>query len=167
MSYSGPACVADCHVPYHHRACTSVVWFPIWLPGDKMRAGIHTLACAPTATRTRDLLLRRHFRDAAWQRPMWPNVGSGCSDIGWMWPGIALCSWPLAPSLAPRDMVSSANVRIAPSRHRPADASPISNLTQLSQAATAPGDGSRAVRLPDLQARDVHAGRTLAGRQIS
>jgi hypothetical protein len=58
LSYSGFACVADCHVPYHHRACTSVVWLPNWLPDDKVGAGIRMLSCAPTATRTRDLLLR-------------------------------------------------------------------------------------------------------------
>ena len=34
------------------------------------------------------------------------------SENGWMWPGVALWLWSLAPSLAPRNTVSSANVRM-------------------------------------------------------
>jgi len=32
------------------------------------------------------------------------------NDDGWRWRGAALCLWSLAPSLAPRSLVSNANV---------------------------------------------------------
>jgi len=51
-----------CPGPFPPQGCTSVVWFPVWLPNGRKGAGIHMLSCAPTATRTRDLLLRRHSR---------------------------------------------------------------------------------------------------------
>jgi len=60
------------------------------------------IACAPTATRTRDLLLRRHFR----------SVPGRC----WRWPGAALRLRSLAPRLAPRGLVSNTNVRMPGSR---------------------------------------------------
>jgi hypothetical protein len=66
------------------------LWLPIWLPGDRIEAGIRTLTCAPTATRTRDLLLRRHFRSVAGRCRVWPDVPLGCTHSGWMWPGVAL-----------------------------------------------------------------------------
>ena len=65
-----------------------------WLTGFKM--------CAPTATRTRDLLLRRHSRSVAGRSPEWPDVPFDYSGNGWMWPGVAPCLWLLAPSWAPR-----------------------------------------------------------------
>ena len=51
----------------------------------------------PTATRTRDLLLRRHSRNAARRRLAWPDVPVSCSDNGWMWPGVVPRLWSLAP----------------------------------------------------------------------
>ena len=63
---------------------TSVFWLPVWLPNGRKGADIRTPSCAPSATRTRDLLLRRHSRSTAWRRPVWPDVGSGCSDNGWI-----------------------------------------------------------------------------------
>ena len=36
---------------------------------------------APSATRTRDLLLRRHFRDVPWHRHMGPDVGFRAATI--------------------------------------------------------------------------------------
>src|SRR5579859_462541 len=44
--------------------------------------------CAPTATRTRDLLLRRHFRSVALRCWMWPDVPVGGIAGGWMWPDV-------------------------------------------------------------------------------
>jgi hypothetical protein len=38
---------------------------------------------APSATRTRDLLLRRHFPSVAWRRLVSPDVGSGRSENRW------------------------------------------------------------------------------------
>ena len=67
---------------------------------------------APTATRTRDLLLSRHSRNVARGGPAWPDVPFSCSDYGWTWPGVAQCLRSLAPRLAPRDLVSGANVRM-------------------------------------------------------
>ena len=52
----------------------------------------------------------------------WPDVPFRWSDNGWMWPGVALRLWSLAPSLAPRDLVSGANVRILMARGRSARA---------------------------------------------
>ena len=40
----------------------------------KTLADLGLKMCAPTATRTRDLLLRRHFRSAAGWCRVWPNV---------------------------------------------------------------------------------------------
>src|SRR5579859_7227054 len=40
-------------------------------------------------------------------------MGSGHSENRWTWPGIAWCLWPLAPNLAPSDLVSNANVRMS------------------------------------------------------
>jgi len=74
------------------------------------------IICAPTATRTRDLLLRRHFRSMPGRCWVWPDVPFDRSGNGWRWPGAALCLWSLAPRLAPRDLVSSANVRMPGSR---------------------------------------------------
>jgi hypothetical protein len=51
----------------------------------------HTpLTCAPTTTRTRDLVLRRHFRNVAWRCHMWPDVLFRYRENGWMWPVAAL-----------------------------------------------------------------------------
>jgi hypothetical protein len=70
------------------------------------------LTCAPTATRTRDLLLRRHFRSVAWRCQMWPDMPLGRTGSGCMWPDAALHLRSLAPRQAPRDLVSNANVRM-------------------------------------------------------
>ena len=70
-----------------------------------------SFTCAPTATRTRDLLLRRHSRNGARWCLAWPDVPFCGSDNGWAWPDVALCLWSLAPRSAPRDLVSKANVR--------------------------------------------------------
>ena len=40
----------------------------------KTLADLGLKVCAPTATRTRDLLLRRHFRSVAGWCQMWPDV---------------------------------------------------------------------------------------------
>ena len=70
------------------------------------------LSCAPSRTRTYGLLLRRHSRSTARRRRVWPDVGSGRSETGWTWPDGALCLWTLAPRLAPRYLVSNANIRM-------------------------------------------------------
>jgi hypothetical protein len=71
------------------------------------------LSCAPSRTRTYGLLLRRHSRKVACRRRVWPDVPFCGSENGWAWPGVAAWLWSLAPSLAPRDLVSNANVRMA------------------------------------------------------
>ena len=71
----------------------------------KMLADLGFKLCAPTATRTRDLLLRRHSRNAAWRRPVWLDVPLCNFGSGWMWPEVALDLWSLAPRLAPRNIV--------------------------------------------------------------
>ena len=88
-----------------HGGCVTL-WLPATLSGEP-----YSLTCAPTATRTRDLLLRRHFRSVPGRSWVWPDVPSSCRDNGRTWPGVARCLWSLAPSLAPRDFVSNANVR--------------------------------------------------------
>jgi hypothetical protein len=40
-----------------------------------------------------------------------PDVASTCTDNRWTWPGVARCRPSLAPNLAPRDLVSAANLR--------------------------------------------------------
>ena len=57
--------------------------------------------CAPSATRTRDLLLRRHSRNVASHGSAWPHVQVSRIHHGWMWLGMALCLRSLAPRLAP------------------------------------------------------------------
>ena len=54
-------------------------------------------SCASSRARTYGLLLRRHFPNVAWRRPVWPDVGPGHSENGWTWPGVAPCLWSLAP----------------------------------------------------------------------
>src|SRR5271170_5097718 len=68
--------------------------------------------CAPTATRTRGLLLRRHFRNAPGRCHTWLDVPFRHYEDGWRWPEVALCVWSLAPRLAPPNLVSNANVRM-------------------------------------------------------
>jgi len=48
------------------------------------------LTCAPTATRTRDLLLRRHFQSVAGRCRVSPDVLFRCNGNGWIWPDAAL-----------------------------------------------------------------------------
>ena len=62
--------------------------------------------------RTRDLQLRRHFRSVPGRCWAWPDAPFRYSDNGWMCPDVSRCLWPLAPRLAPRDLVSIANVRM-------------------------------------------------------
>jgi hypothetical protein len=76
-------------------------------------------SCAPSRTRTYGLLLRRQSRDTAGRRPAWPDVPFSRSDNGWMRPAVALCLWSLAPSLAPSDLVSRANVRMVSTQYQP------------------------------------------------
>jgi len=94
-------------------------------PRELMERMGHSTSRAPTATRTRDLLLRRHSRRVPGRCWAWPDVPFGAAMNGWRWPGVALCPWSLAPRLAPHDLVSSANVRMirtmpAQSRLQPA-----------------------------------------------
>jgi hypothetical protein len=67
--------------------------------------------CAPSAIRTRDLLLRRHSPDVARCGWAWPDVPFTCTDNRWSWPGVARYLPALAPHLAPRHLISAANVR--------------------------------------------------------
>ena len=49
--------------------------------------------------------------NVASRRSGWPDMGSRRSENGWMWTDAAWCLWSLAPRLAPRKIVSRANVR--------------------------------------------------------
>jgi hypothetical protein len=73
----------------------------------KRLADLAIWMCAPTATRTRDLLLRRHFRSVPGRCWVWPDVPFGRGDNGWMWPGVAQRLWLLAPSLAPMNPLAT------------------------------------------------------------
>ena len=66
----------------------------------------------PRRRNHRDLLLRRHFRSMALRCRMWPDVPTGYTGRGCMWPDVALYLRSLASRYAPRDLVSNANVRI-------------------------------------------------------
>ena len=66
LSYSGGRLRGGIALsPFPPQGCTSAVWLPAWLPNGRKGSSIRTLSCAPTATRTRDLLLRRHSRNVA------------------------------------------------------------------------------------------------------
>ena len=69
------------------------------------------MTCAPTATRTRGLLLRRHFGSVARRCRASSDVPFRWSDGGWTWPGVARCLRSLAPVWLPPDLVNNANVR--------------------------------------------------------
>jgi hypothetical protein len=75
-------------------------------------------AGAPGRIRTRDPLLRRYGRTVAGRRHMWPDVQFFFLAIGWMWPEIAWRLSPVAPQMAPRNLVSQANIRTARARCR-------------------------------------------------
>jgi len=79
--------------PFPPQGCTSVVWLPVWLPNDRKGAGIRTLSCAPSRTRTYGLLLRRHSRSVARRCRAWPDVPFRPSENGWTWPDIAPRLW--------------------------------------------------------------------------
>jgi hypothetical protein len=72
--------------------------------------GLTLLTCAPTATRTRDVLLRRHYRDGARWRSAWPDVPFRCTGSGRTWPSVAWRLGPLAPSLAANGRTESASL---------------------------------------------------------
>jgi hypothetical protein len=114
---------------------------------------VYLRTCAPSATRTRDLLLRRHYPNVARHRPMSPDVGSSRNENRWTSPDVAWCRWALAPSLAPRDIVSGANFRtisalcLAGARPQPTASS------GLAGPARHPGDGSHRIQLPGWHGR--------------
>ena len=49
----------------------------------RISADLASWMCAPTATRTRDLLLRRHFRSVPGWCHMWPDVPFRHYENGW------------------------------------------------------------------------------------
>src|ERR1700731_4257069 len=59
-----------------------------------------------------------------------------------MWPGVAQDLRSLAPRLAPRNLVSGANVRMSRAQRRPRHVSPVSGPTWLRRIAPTPHDGS-------------------------
>jgi len=61
---------------------------------------------APSAIRTRDLLLRRHSPGVAGWGWMWPDVPLSCTGSGWTWLSVARDLPSLAPPLAPRHLVA-------------------------------------------------------------
>jgi hypothetical protein len=72
-----------------------------------MRPDLRGKRCAPSATRTRDLLLRRHSRNVASHGSAWPHVQVSGAHHGWMWLGMVLCLRSLAPHLAPRNSLAT------------------------------------------------------------
>jgi hypothetical protein len=123
-------------------------------------------SCAPSAIRTRDLLLRRHSPDLARCGWMWPDVALSCTDSGWMWPGDARYLPPLAPHLAPprsRWPRSCSNHRTSsrtPLRVGPALVM-IAKLPQLAVAVVFPRNGTR--WCPGQQAAIFHQHRSVTG----
>ena len=65
-------------------------------------------SCPPLA----DPMIRRHFRWVAGGGLASPDVGSNCVDGGSQWLSVAWKLPPLAPHLAPLDLVIIANVRV-------------------------------------------------------
>lgn len=57
-------------------------------------------------------LLRRHSQNVARCCPALPDVPFDCSAKGWVWLDVARDLGSLAPSLAPRNLVSKTNVRM-------------------------------------------------------
>lgn len=57
------------------------------------------------------LLLPKHIPAVARRRLAWPDVAFTCTDNRWTWPGVARCRPSLAPNLAPRDILSAANLQ--------------------------------------------------------
>jgi len=94
---------------------------------------------APSAIRTRDLLLRRHSPDVDGCRLVWPDVAFSCTDSGWTWPGVAQYLSLLAPRLAPRDLVSFANADFHSANQPPVR----SGVLVAEGAATPPGHVDR------------------------
>src|ERR1700676_202218 len=70
-------------------AAVAALWLPAASRNVERQIRICLLNCAPTATRTRDLLLRRHFRSVAGWCRMWPDVPVDYSGNGWMRLGVA------------------------------------------------------------------------------
>jgi hypothetical protein len=118
--------------PSHERAAASTD-----PPGARVSRGSGNapdrLISAPSAIRTRDLLLRRHFHGVARRRWKSPDVASSCTGSGCLWRGVALCLRLLAPHLAPRNLVSRANVRAI---ERRIELEPISRQGRAIRAAT-------------------------------
>ena len=57
------------------------------------------------------LLLPKHIPAVARRRLAWPDAAFTCTDNRWTWPGVARCRPSLAPNLAPRDILSAANLQ--------------------------------------------------------
>ena len=55
------ACMADCPVPCPPQGCNLDVGSQFGSQNDRKGAGIRTVNCAPSGTRTYGLLLRKHF----------------------------------------------------------------------------------------------------------
>ena len=72
------------------------VYHALVAPGRLGCSDSGPLTCAPTATRTRDLLLRRHFRSVAGWCHAWPDMPLGDTHSGCMWPDVASHLWSLA-----------------------------------------------------------------------
>jgi hypothetical protein len=75
-------------------------------------AQVRPQASAPGRIRTRDPLLRSHFRAVAGRRLMSPYVPSSCMNRPAVSPYVARHLSLVAPRLAPRNLVNLANVRM-------------------------------------------------------
>jgi hypothetical protein len=73
------------------HVCGTPRRLPVVKDRGRSKFGLLTWALmgAPSAIRTRDLLLRRHYPDVAGRRWVWPNVPFACTDNRWSWPGVA------------------------------------------------------------------------------
>jgi hypothetical protein len=72
---------------------------------------------------------------------MSPDVDSGHCENRWTSPNVAWCRWTLAPSLAPRDLVSNANVWVVSALCQPMDDPGWQLHPAWLDPALTPGDG--------------------------
>ena len=106
-------------------------WLPVWLPQGERSVENIPVNCAPSAIRTRDLLLRRHSPDVARRRRVWPDVAFSCTDSGWTWLGVAQYLPLLAPVWLPR--ISLASLTFGPIELS-IDPRPISQLSVMGRS---------------------------------
>jgi hypothetical protein len=116
--------------------------------------------CAPSRTRTCDLLLRRQKKTVATERLTWPDVAFTCNDIRLTLPDDAQRLRLLAPRLAPHNeyrvllpicqLPAPFLVVIAPGRCRPLADRPGRRRSRTAPRLLSPWDALRSSGLPAI-----------------